>query len=146
MKNILVPLELKNDQIDQQLVDSAIQLAIPFKAKCWVVHVAPPDPEFVGYEIGPQYIRDELALEFRTEHKKLQAYSEKIKDKGSDAEGLMIQGATAEMIEEEIKKLKIDLVILGNRKYGFWEVLFKGSLKDELIEEIQVPILLIPHT
>lgn len=144
MKNILVPLELADDKIDQRLISAAIDLALPFEAKCWIIHIAPPNPEFVGYEVGPQYIRDELAEEYRDEHRKIQLYTEQVKAKTLSSEGLMIQGATAEMIETEIEKLKIDLVILGNRKYSFLEVLFKGSLKDELIESLKIPIFLVP--
>lgn len=144
MKNILLPLELENPKKDEMLVAAAIEYALPFNAKCWLVHVVPPEPDFIGYDVGPQYIRDQLAENFREDHKKIQAIANQLKAKGLDAEGLLIQGATVEMIEREIEKLNIDLLIIANRKYGFTDILFKGSVRDELIESHKVPILLVP--
>ena len=57
---------------------------------------------------------------------------------------MLIQGATQNMIKEEVDKLKIDLLILGNKKHSFIDVLFKGSIVDDLMDEINIPILLVP--
>ena len=145
MKNILLPLELKNDRLDQKLIDIAVRQARAFQAKCWLLHVEPPDPEFIDHESGPQYIRDTLAEKFRAEHKKIQAYAEGIRAKSVEAEGLLIQGATLEMIEFEIKKLEIDLLVIGNRKYSFAETLFNKGVKDVLLGNLTIPIMLVPE-
>ena len=56
MKNILAALELKGDT--NPVLRQAADLAEACGAKLWLLHVAAPDPDFVGYEPGPQYIRD----------------------------------------------------------------------------------------
>ncbi len=65
-------------------------------AKIWLVHVAAPDPEFVGYEPGPQYIRDDRAKVLLAEHKKLASYIKSLEGKGYKAEALLVQGPTIE--------------------------------------------------
>ena len=69
MKNIFVPLDLKADC--QAVVEHATAIAQAFGSTLWLEHVAAPDPEFAGYEAGPQYIRDMRADELREEHHKL---------------------------------------------------------------------------
>ncbi len=142
MKNILVALDL-NDK-EQKLIDQAEQLAQAFNAKIWLMHIAAPDPDFVGYEVGPQYIRDERASELRKEHRQIQAYTDQLIAKGHKAEGLLIQGATIEMIIEESEKLKTELIIAGHVKQGFFYNAFIGSTSSEIIKQSNIAVLIVP--
>ena len=142
MKNILVTINFeKNEKL---LIDKAFQLAESFNSKLWLIHIAAPDPDFVGYEVGPQYIRDFRAAELRKEHKLLQKYSTDLKAKGVDSESLLIQGATIEMIIAESKKLNIDLIITGHHEHGFFYNAFVGSVSAKVIKESKIPVLIIP--
>ena len=49
------------------LIDKAIEMAKAFDSKIWLLHVAAPEPEFIGFGVGPQYIRDTRAEELRKE-------------------------------------------------------------------------------
>jgi nucleotide-binding universal stress UspA family protein len=142
MKNILVTLDFKENE--QRLLDKAAQLAKPFNSKLWLLHIAAPDPDFVTYDVGPQYIRDSRASELREEHKKLQNYAEELKKDGIDAEGLLVQGATIEMILAESKKLAIDLIVSGHTEHGFFYNAFVGSVSAELIKQSKIPVLTVP--
>ena len=142
VKNILVAVDFSND--DQVLLAKALQMAKPFGAKIWVVHIAAPDPDFVGYEPGPQYIRDFRAEDLRTEHKSLKTYAENCKAEGIDAEGLLIQGPTVATILEEALKLNIDLFIVGNHKHGFWHRLFNEDTPIQLAKQSKIPLLIVP--
>jgi len=144
MKNILVPLELNQSDLEKRIINETISLAKSLNAKCWLIHVAAPEPDFVGYDVGPQYIRDELAEDLREEHREIQNIALQFKKLDIEAQGLLIQGATAEMIEVEMKKLAIDLLVLGNKKHSFIDVFFSGSVTDQLMDQANIPILLIP--
>ena len=69
MKNILVSIDF-NEQ-EALLMDRAYEFAKAFDAKIWLVHIAAPDPDFVGYDAGPQYVRDARAEDLKGEHKLL---------------------------------------------------------------------------
>lgn len=143
MKNILVTIDF--DVKTTLLIDNAHKLAKAFNSKIWLVHIAAPDPDFVGYEIGPQYIRDSRANDLREEHRQLQSYAKELNKEGIEAEGLLIQGATIEMIIQESKKLQIELIIAGHHKHNFLYNAFIGSVSRKIIEVSKIPILIIPY-
>lgn len=111
MKNILLALDLRQD--DQSLVTHAGQMAQKFdtRIRIWVVHIAAADPDFVSYTVEPSYIRDTRANELRKEHKLLAVIADQFNSEGLSAEGLLIQGPTVQMMEDEVVKLSIDLVV-----------------------------------
>jgi nucleotide-binding universal stress UspA family protein len=142
MKNILIALDMK--PTDARLMEQASFLAEKCGAKIWMVHVASPDPDFVGFEMGPKYIRDFVADELRSEHRMLQSYAIELQEKGLEAEGLLIQGPTIDMIEAEVKKLNIDLLVLGSHKHGFLYETFVGNTAVRIIREISIPVMIVP--
>ncbi len=142
MKNILVTIDFnKNEQL---VVDNAFQLAEKFDSKIWLIHIAAPDPDFIGYDVGPQYIRDNRATELRNEHKLLEELTNTLKGKGVQAEGLLVQGATIEMIIAEAKKLHVDLIIAGHHDHNFLYNAFVGSISGQIIKKSKIPVLIIP--
>jgi nucleotide-binding universal stress UspA family protein len=142
MKNILVAIDLTKD--DEIIIAKAEELALKYESKLWLIHIAAPDPDFVGLQIGPQYIRDHRALELKEEHQKIQSYISSSNGKGINTEGLLIQGATVEMIVQESLKLEIDLIVLGHHKHNFLYKTFFGSSADLVIKKSKVPLLIVP--
>ncbi|WP_423819804.1 universal stress protein [Salinimicrobium sp. TIG7-5_MAKvit] len=142
LKNILVAVDF-NDAVGD-LLGYAEGLAQKFGSKVWVLHVAAPDPDFVGYEPGPQYIRDFKAEEFREEHRNLQMYCDNFLSEEIEKEALLIQGSTVEAVLEEAKKLKSDLLIVGTHKHSFLHNLLQENVSLELLKKASIPMLTIP--
>lgn len=141
-KNIVVAVDF-NDAVGI-LLGYAEALALKFESKIWVLHVAAPDPDFVGYEPGPQYIRDFRADELKDEHKNLQKISNMFLDKKIESAALLIQGSTVETVLNEAKKLHADLLIVGNHKHSFLHNLLSESVSLELLKNGNIPLLTIP--
>ena len=59
MKNVLAAIDFS--EITAAVVECARSLTAQDAAHLHLVHVAPPDPDFIGYEPGPQYVRDHVA-------------------------------------------------------------------------------------
>ncbi|MGL1889063.1 MAG: universal stress protein [Reichenbachiella sp.] len=142
MKNILLAVDLTSN--DDLLINQGIQLSEKFDSKIWLIHIAAPDPDFVGYKVGPSYVRTTRAEELNNEHQSIQSMAQQIQNKNIEAEGLLIQGPTIEMIENEVKKLKIDLLILGSHRHGFLYETFVGHTSVNLINNLAIPILIVP--
>jgi len=142
MKNIMVAVDF-NDSIGELMV-YADSLAQKFSSKVWVLHVAEPEPDFVGYEPGPQYIRDIKAEEYREEHHNLQEVCKNFLSEDIEAEALLIQGSTVETVMEEAQKLNIDLLIVGTHKHSFLHNLLQESISLELFKKAEIPMLTIP--
>ena len=142
MKNILVTIDF--EEKGQILIDKAAEIAAQFNAKLWLVHVAAPDSDFIGYDVGPQYIRDVLAKDLRNEHQLLQGFAKQLKEKNIVSEGLLVQGTTIETIVELTKKLEIDLIVIGKHKHGFFHKMFMVGTEESLVEKSNIPVLIVP--
>ena len=142
LKNIMVAVDF-NDSVGD-LLSFAESLASNYGAKVWIVHVAEPDPDFVGMVTGPQYIRDMKAEDLREEHKTLQNLREVFFDDEIESEALTIQGSTVDAVLEEAEKLEIDLLVVGTHKHGFLYNLLSESVSVELLKKINIPMLSIP--
>ena len=142
MKNILVTIDFNANE--KLLIDKAFQMAQAFNSKLWLMHVAAPNPDFIGYEAGPQSVRDSRASELRKEHQLIQEYSARLKEKGIDSVSLLEQGETIETIIEESKKLNIDLIIAGHHEHGFFYNAFTGSISAQIIKKSKIPVLIVP--
>jgi len=142
IKNILVAVDF-NDNIGD-LLGYAESIATKFDSKVWMIHVSAPDPDFVGYEPGPQYIRDSRAEELKEEHRRLQDLRKTFLSGNLKSEALLIQGSTVETVLEEAEKLNADLLIVGTHKYGFIQNLFLESVSLKLFKNANIPFLAIP--
>lgn len=142
LKNIMVAVDF-NDSIGELMVYADI-LAQKFESKVWVLHVAEPEPDFVGYEPGPQYIRDVKAEEYREEHRNLQEICKNFISENIHTDALLIQGSTVETVLSEAQKLNIDLLIVGTHKHSLLHNLLQESVSMELIKKAEIPMLTIP--
>ncbi len=142
MKNIFLALDIEEKA--GKLVNHALELARKFDAKVWVVHIAAPNPDFVGFEVGPQYIRDSRADELRAEHRFVQKIAKEYKAQGIESEGLLIQGPTVEMILTEAEKLDSELIITGWHDHGFLYSALFGNTANQLLKKSKIPLLVVP--
>ena len=142
IRNILAAVDF--DDTATQLLSYGERMAEKFGAKLWIVHVAAPDPDFVGYEPGPQYIRDTQADELRGDHKKLQDLCDSFIGTSVDAEALLIQGSTVETLLEEMNKLKADLLIVGSHRHSLLYNILSESVSSKLFDRVNIPLLAIP--
>ncbi len=68
--NILVAIDLSD--VSQKILENAKTLALALSTKVWLLHVAEPEPDFVGYRAGLQSVRDQVAHKFHEERDELQ--------------------------------------------------------------------------
>lgn len=142
MKNILVAVDLEKS--GQLLVDTAAQLAEKFGSTIYILHIADPEPDFIGNTVGPDYIREVRAKELHREHKLVQDYADQLRLKGIKADSLLIAGATVETIMQETKKLNADLLIIGHHKHGWLYKIFADVTDAAIINKSKVPVLVVP--
>lgn len=142
MKNILATIDFSYNE--KLVMDMAVNMAKAFGGKIWLLHVVPPEPEFIGFGVGPQYVRDSRAAELRKERRLMNEYAEQMQEKGVDAQGLVIEGATVDMILDKAEKLDIDLIITGHHEHNFVYKAFFGSVAKGVVKKTKIPVLLVP--
>lgn len=110
----------------------------------FLVHVAEPEPEFVGYDAGPVVVRDQVAQEYREQHRTLQAYAEELRAGSTEATALLIQGPIADSIVAEAERLGAELIVMGTHGRSAVYDIVVGSVSQAVLRNTKIPVLLVP--
>jgi len=110
----------------------------------YLLHVAEPEPDFVGFDAGPDVVRDQMAEQFHREHEQIQAMAQRLRDDGWNATALLVQGSTVDTILLQAEKLDADLIVVGSHGHGAMYDMLVGSISAEVIRRATVPVLVVP--
>jgi nucleotide-binding universal stress UspA family protein len=143
MKTIVVAVDFSG--ITSNLINKTAEMAACLKARVYIIHVAAPDPEFVGYKVGPIHERKSRVSELKKEKKELEQLARTLRDQGVNATPLLIQGATAELILLETQRLEAGILVMGMHRHGIAVTALLGSTSHQVIKHVSCPVLLIPY-
>ena len=114
-------------------------------AHFYLLHVAEPDPAFMGWEAGPDVVRKQMAEEFHREHHELGELAAGLRAEGvKDVTPLLVQGATVRTILDQAERLDASLVVVGSHGRGAAFDLLVGSVSSGVIRRSRVPVLVVP--
>jgi nucleotide-binding universal stress UspA family protein len=128
----------------QAVIKQARKLAQALPAKIWLLHVAEPDPDFVGYRDDPEVMRDVVAKRYHTEHKQLQELAGQLRGASMDCVALLVQGTTADTILKEGTRLSVDMIVVGSHGKGAMKQLILGSTSEGVLRRATVPVFVVP--
>jgi nucleotide-binding universal stress UspA family protein len=128
----------------ENLVKVAANTARATGDSLYLVHVGEPNPDFVGYQAGPDVVRDQVAHEFREQHRNLQAHADALRAMGLDATALLVQGPTAKTLLEEAERLNIDMIVMGTHGRTAVMDILVGSVSHAVLRNTSIPVLLVP--
>jgi nucleotide-binding universal stress UspA family protein len=140
--NLLIAVDLS--PATSAVIAGAKRLFSPASRKCWVLHVVEPDPEFVGYEPGPQPVRDALAKRYHEQHEAVQRIGNEMRSEGYECTALLVQGAFAETILKQAQDISADVIVVGSRGKPLAKRLFVGSTSQRVLKQARVPVLVVP--
>lgn len=139
---LLVGLDLS--ECTENILSMAKTLATALSAKVWLLHVAEPDPDFVGWDAGPQSVRDSVAGDFHNEHRQVQQFADQMREAELDTTALLVQGATVEKILEQASRLNVDMIVLGSHGRSAAFQLLVGSVSEGVLHKSKCPVLIVP--
>jgi len=116
----------------------------PNQIQIWILHVAEPDPAFVGFEAGPTTVRVTMAKRYRREHRDLQLLADGMRKDGYDCTALLIQGSTIETIVDQAERLTTDVIVAGTHGHGRIMDAVVGNLSSGLLRKPSTPMLMVP--
>lgn len=140
--NVLVSIDFS--EVSEEQLAIVGRMARGMKRSIYLVHVAEPEPDFIGFEPGPDVVRDQLAEEFRDEHRKIQAMADRLRDDGIDATALLLQGSIVETVLEKADELDARMIVVGSHGHGAAYDLLVGSVSRGIIRGATVPVLVVP--
>jgi nucleotide-binding universal stress UspA family protein len=144
MKNIAVAVDLS--QGVEGLMHKAYEMSQLYKAKIWLIHIEAPQPVMVDVY---SYNEADLMINQRGKmlklvHAQLDIYRKELVAEGVDVDVVSVEGNVAQVLLQELMLYRIDLLIIGNRKHGFFYKTIIGSIFDEVIKKIEIPVLAVP--
>jgi nucleotide-binding universal stress UspA family protein len=142
VKTILTAIEFS--QATDEVMAFTRDVAKAFNCRVFLLHVEPPNPDFVGYEAGPQATRDAVAREISEDVAALHALADTLKLDNIEVEPLVIQGPTLEKLHEEAKALEADLLIIGAHTHGRFYTFLHGNLSEAIVKHPPCPVLVVP--
>ncbi len=139
---ILIAIDFSENSSD--LIERTINLLRGAIASVCLLHVAEPEPEFVGYTVDPTIMRDQVAGHFHEDHVKLQAMASALREQGIEAKALLIQGETENTLVQQAEKLGVDLIVVGSSEHGAFYRFFQGDTIKEVLQDSDRPVLVMP--
>ncbi len=144
MKPILVAIDFS--ELSEEVLERATKLARAFAADLVLLHIVAPDPDFVGYEAGPDSVRETRALEIRSEHRRLQEMADKARTAGVKARVLMRPAATIDGIVAEAEKLEAQFIVMGRHAKGALSRVLLGSVTEGVLRQAPCPLVVVPDS
>ena len=139
---ILVAVDLSG--ATTRVIQVAERIARGMDGEVRVLHVAEAEPDFVGYDAGPEVVRDQVAREFREEHRAVQAHAGLLREAGVEASALLIKGPIVDTVLHEAARMCADLLIVGSHGFGALYDLLVGSSSRGILKKSTIPVLVVP--
>lgn len=131
-------------EVTARIQQTVATLAGLTKSTVYVVHVAAPEPAFVGYDDGPTVVRRQVARELHQEHQQVGTLAHALARSGVEATPLLVQGPTVDTILLEADRLGADLIVVGSHGHGAVYDLLIGSISEGVVRRASVPVLVVP--
>ena len=113
-------------------------------AELLLLHVADPDPDFIGYGARSENLRLAAEHKLRNSRQQLEALAIELRKDGLDANALLVQGAAAEAILREAGNFHADAILMGVHARGPVKEPFIGATARQILHEAGRPVILIP--
>jgi len=142
MDIILVPIDFSD--VTARVVATAKEFALAFGSKVVLLHVADPEPEFVGFKPGPIEVRTDVAADLRRERQELEKIKVEFGGGTLNVTALNVQGPAAEKIVHESRALNVSLIVMGSHGHGALHHLLAGSVTTGVLKAAACPVVVVP--
>ena len=139
---LLVPLDF-SDATDAILA-AARRLANALDLSMVLIHVAQAEGDFIGYQVGPQYIRDHVAEELWDQHEALEKVQQHLASNGIEAVAMLVPGDPARKLAEEIDRVAPEMIVIGSHGHGALYHLLAGSVCQAVLSCASCPVVVVP--
>ncbi len=157
MKQLLVAVDFSKNT--NAVLEQATALSSALNAKLWILHVTSCEtqtmiyesspfsdyaPEFIGMPGDVQLARNLSADEIKREHQHLLGISTQLREKGVDAQAILLKGDAAKLILEKADDLGVEMIILGTHGHGLLHKALLGSVSEAVMRHAQCNLMIVP--
>jgi nucleotide-binding universal stress UspA family protein len=139
---ILLPVDFSD--VTEAVVAEAVRLGRALGAALHLLHVATPEPQFIGYEMGPILVRDGVAAHLRQQRGQLNEWAAKIRRDGQDVTATLVSGEPVARILEHARRMGPLCIVLGSHGHGAFHHLLAGSVCTGVLRKAACPVHIVP--
>ncbi|AWR97058.1 universal stress protein [Acidianus sulfidivorans JP7] len=125
----------------KKALDIAIDLAKKYEAKLDIIEVV-DSSIFAGAGLAP-VPADVIESIYNRAKADIEDAKKTAKDKGIEAEGVVLEGDPATAILEYSNKNNADLIVTGSRGLSSLKRIFLGSVSSRIVQEAKVPVIVV---
>jgi len=141
MQHVLAAIDFS--PLSERVVALAAELAQGSGAWVTLLHVAAPDPDFVGYETGPQHVRDRRAQVLRHEHGELEVMAARLRQLGLRTRALLVAGPTVETVLAQARERHVDHIVVGAHRHSRAAQVLLGSVSKGIVRHAECPVTVV---
>ena len=141
LSTILVPVDFSD--VTPSVLETAQSFAAAFQSHLFLLNVAEPEPDFVGFEAGPPTVRVAVARDFKAERQRLEDLKAQCAARGATATALHIQGPIVDKILHEAGEQQADLIVMGSHGHGALYDLLVGSVTHGVVKGATCPVVVV---
>jgi len=147
MKKILIAIDFSD--VTQRVMENARTIAKSCNSTVRLLHIAPPDVDFVAYSPGgipPIHAMGGTAVQrdLKVETERLALLMEGLKADGIQTTAAVLEGPIVPTLVDEAKEWAADMIVMGSHGHSALYELFVGSVTEGVLRRSTVPIFVVP--
>ncbi len=123
------------------LMPFALRQALETNARLVLLYVIPVAAGFAADPVGMPHYDPSAAVEFAA--KSLRPWCSLARDKGIDCDALVREGDAARQIAAAVRQFHADRILLGTRSRGKLSKLLLGSVAEQVLRSVHLPVFTV---
>ncbi len=152
MKKILVPIDFSD--VTELVIENAKLFAKSLDAELKIIHVVSAmstvgvAQEMVGGVVvtpmNYEVLRNELASELKSEHKKMLEIKQKLSDDKVKVKAFLLEGDLSKVVLSQVNEYAPDMIIMGSHGHGYMMKALLGSITMSVLKHVKCPVVIVP--
>jgi nucleotide-binding universal stress UspA family protein len=147
MKKILVPIDFSD--VTGLVIENAKLFAKSLDTELKIIHVFAPVLQgtvgrIIMVPLNYEDLRDELAAELKSEHKKMLEIKQKLSNEKVNVKAFLLGGKVSEVVLSQVKEYAPDMIIMGSHGHGYMAKALLGNVTMSVLKHVKCPVIIVP--
>jgi nucleotide-binding universal stress UspA family protein len=134
--------------IDFSTISATVLNTLPDTVKAedtiHLLYVCEPNPEFIGFDMGPSAVNTQIEEEFKRQTTRLSEYAITLEKQGYTVKQELRNGIIADEILNYANSINAKMIVLGRHSHSTIYNIVVGSVAKSVLKRSTVPVLLVP--
>jgi len=141
VKHLLVPIDFSDTTTP--VIAAVESIAKAFECAAHYLHVISSVSDKDEWDLM-RHAQSQFSLRHPNEFGRIQAMASELRERGCEADALILQGPVVQVILHEIERLSADFVIIGSHGRGAMYDMLVGSVCEGVLRKATCPVIVVP--